>query len=147
AEPKPLHLPPHIAMQKLLNEIEKPEAGADPRIVEAQRANRLDAGEFCRFMAYCGARRAEAGRAVWDDDRGGYLIVHGTKTTKSRDRTVPVNPSLRALLTRIRKRRNEEAALLGEPAPRPTDPILKVKEAQNTITRACRALKLPRMTH
>jgi len=84
---------------------------------------------------------------VWDDDRGGYLIVHGTKTAKSRDRTVPVNPSLRALLTLIRKRRKAEAALLGAPLPKPTDPILKVKEAQNTLTRACKALKLPRMTH
>ena len=147
SDPKPVHLPPHKEMQQLLDEIEKPDDTADARVIEAQRSHRLDAGEFCRFMAYCGARQAEAGRAVIGDDRGAYLIVHGTKSLKSIDRVVPINPSLRALLDRIRRRREEEAGWLGLPKPRAADPLLKVKEAQQSITRACKALKLARLTH
>lgn len=146
-EAKPVHLPPHDQMQALFTELEKPDADADPRVIEAQRAHRLDVGELCRFMAFCGARQAEAGRAVWGDDRGTYLVIHGTKTAKSRDRTVPMNAALRNLMDRIRERRTKEANLLGGPPPGPNDPLLKVHEGQKSLNRACRALKLPRLTH
>lgn len=147
AAPKPVHLPPHDVMQRLMDEIEKPDAEPDSPIYHAQKAHCLDVGEFCRFMGYCGARQTEAGCAVWDDDRGTYLIVHGTKSTKSVDRTVPINPSLRALLDQIRRRRQEEATLLGVEPPKPSDSILMVREAQNTLDRACKTLNVPRLTH
>ncbi len=147
SEIKPVHLPPHEAMQRLFDEIERPEKSDDKWVVEVQRTHRLDAGEFCRFMAYCGARRSEAGGAMMGDDRGGYLIVHGTKSLKSVDRVVPMNPSLRTLLTAIRARREREAALQGRPKPGPAEPLLKVKEAQKSIDRACTSLGLARLTH
>lgn len=147
AEAKPVHLPPHEVMQAFMDEIEKPEAGVDPRVIEAQRAHRLAAGELCRFMAYSGARIAEAARARIGDDRGSYLIIHGTKSAKSRERVIPVNPSLRTLLDRIRERRAADAAEEGLAAVDPGAPLLKVREAQKTIDRVCRTLKLPRMTH
>jgi len=147
ADPKPVHLPPHEVMQAFMDEIEKPEGGADPRVIEAQRAHRLAAAELCRFMAYSGARIAEASRACMGDDRGSYLIVHGTKSAKSRERVIPVNPSLRILLDQIRERRTASAAERGLAAVDPGSPLLKVHEAQKTIDRVCRSMKLPRMTH
>ena len=145
--PKPLHLPPHEVTQRLLNEIERPDPAALGRITAARSAHRLDCGELCRFMAYSGARQGEAARAVWGDDRGTYLIVHGTKSAKSVDRTVAMNPALRGLLNRIRRRREEEAARFGALPPQSSEPILRVQEAQITITRACKALNAARLTH
>jgi integrase len=146
AQPKPLHLPPHEVMQRLFDEIERPDPEVLARFREAQRAHRLDCGELCRFMAYSGARQGEAARAVWDDDRGTYLIVHGTKSAKSVDRSVTMNPALRELLNRVRRRR-EEAARFGAAPPQSSAPILRVQEAQITITRACRTLHATRLTH
>lgn len=144
---KPLHLPPQDVTRRLFDEIERPDPTAPFRITEAQRTKRLDCGDFCRFMAYSGARQGEAARAVWDDDRGTYLIVHGTKSAKSAERTVSMNPALRELLNGIRRRREEEAARFGTLPPEPGVPILRVKEAQITITRACKTLNTPRLTH
>jgi len=146
ADPKKVHLPPHSVMQELFLEIEKPDADADRRIVAAQRWHRLNAGELCRFMAYSGARVSEAAAATWADDRATSLILHGTKTESS-DRTLPMNPALRALLDNIRARRGKEAALLGEHPPRPEDRVLLVREAQKSITRACGALRISRLSH
>lgn len=147
SDSKPVHLPPHDQMQALFDELERPDADADPRVIEAQRAHRLDVSELVRFMAYSGARQAEAGKAVIGDDRGTYLILHGTKTKTSRDRSLPMNAALRGLLDRIMERRKEEARWMNEPTPGPGEPLLKVREGQKSLDRACRALKLPRLTH
>lgn len=147
SDSKPVHLPPHDRIQALFDEIERPDADADPRVIEAQRAHRLDVAELVQFIAYSGARQAEAGNALVGDDRGTYLIVHGTKTRASRDRSVPMNAALRSLLDRIRQRRIEEASWMDKPAPGPGDSLLKVHEGQKSLNRACRALKLPRLTH
>jgi integrase len=147
ADGKPVHLPLQEVTRLLFEEIEKPDMDADPRVIEAQRAHRIDAGELCRFMAYSGARLAEAARALWGDDCGQYLVVHGTKTEKSRDRSLPMNSALRGLIDQIRGRREHEASVLGEPPPRPSDPILRVQEAQKTIDRACKTLGIARLTH
>jgi integrase len=147
SDSKPVHLPPHDRMQALFDELERPDADADPRVIEAQRAHRLDVSELVRFMAYSGARQAEAGKAIIGDDRGTYLILHGTKTKTSRDRSLPMNAALRGLLDRIIERRNEEARWMKKPLPGPGEPLLKVREGQKSLDRACRALKLPRLTH
>ncbi len=99
AGPKRVHLPPQEAVRRIFEEIERPQAGLPARIFEAQRGQRADLGEFCRFLGYSGARVGEARRAVWGDDRGTYLIVHGTKSVQSRDRVVPMNPALRGSWT------------------------------------------------
>lgn len=146
AGPKAVHLPPAEVMMKLLDEIERPDQRADRRIIHAQKWHRLNAGELCRFCAYSGARVSEAGRATWADDRDSSLILHGTKTQSS-DRTLPMNPSLRRLLDTIRRRRKKNAVLLGTPPPRPSAPILAVRKAQKSITRACKVLGIERLTH
>jgi len=46
SESKPVHLPPHDKMQALFDELERPDDGADPRVVDAQRSHRLDVSEF-----------------------------------------------------------------------------------------------------
>jgi integrase len=147
SESKPVHLPPHAKMQALFGELERPEAETDARVIEAQKAHRMDVSELVQFMSYSGARQAEAGKAVNGDDRGTYLILHGTKTRTSRDRSLPMNAALRGLLDRIRERRKEEALWMDQPPPGPEAPLLKVRECQKSLNRACRALQLPRLTH
>jgi len=147
SDSKPVHLPPHDKMQTLFDELERPDAKADPRVVEAQKAHRMDVSELVRYMAYSGARQAEAGKAVIGDDRGTYLILHGTKTKTSRDRSVPMNTALRALLDRIQERRKEDARWLDQPPPGSEAPLLRVRECQKSLNRACSALNLPRLTH
>lgn len=145
--PKPVYLPPNQTMQALMDEIEAPEPDADPRVVAWQRSHRLDAGELIRFMAYSGARLKEAGKATWRDVLGDIIIVNGTKSKGSRTRPVSINPSLRALLDRIRDRRTRAAKAADQKGPALTDTILNVREAQKSIDRACAKLKVPRLTH
>jgi len=147
SESKPVHLPPHDKMQALFDELERPDAEAYARVIEAQKAHRMDVSELVRFMSYSGARQAEAGKAVNGDDRGTYLILHGTKTKTSRGRSLPMNVALRGLLDRIQARRKEEALWMDKPEPVSTDPLLKVRECQKSLNRACRALQLPQLTH
>lgn len=146
ADPKPVYLPPAETMAALLDEIEKPDARADKRVVHAQKWHRRNAGELCRFLMYTGSRISEAKRATWADDLGSSIIIHGTKSAPSL-RTLPMNPPLRALLDAILERRKESAAALGLRQPRPNDPILAVFEAQKSIDRACKALHIERLTN
>jgi len=110
----------------------------------------IEAAIFCRFLAFTGCRKREATTVKWQDvdfDRG-VIRVFGTKTENS-DREIPLIPSARALLEQIMERRKSTAthAIDGEPHVNPNKPILAVKEAQKSLTRACEVVGSPRLTH
>lgn len=110
----------------------------------------VEAAIFCRFLAYTGCRQREAGAIRWrdvDDDRG-IIRVAGTKT-EAATREVPIIPAARELLNRITERRKQSAtiAIDSEPYIDPSSPVLAVKEAQKSLTRACEAVGSPRLTH
>jgi integrase len=106
-------------------------------------------GEFCRFLAFTGCRKGEAAAVRWQDVdfARGVIRVAGTKT-EAAAREVPIIPAARSLLERIRARReavNKKVKHAGDIDP--ASSVLGVKEAQNSLTRACAKLGLPRLTH
>jgi integrase len=101
-----------------------------------------DVADMARFIAYTGCRRGEAAAVKWSDvDFGrGLLNVRGTKTAAA-NREVPLIPAARDLLTTIRERR----MAVGEV--REVDRVLAVSECSKSLTRACKAVGTPRLTH
>jgi integrase len=144
------NLPSSAKMRQLLEELEKPivipadfaemEASIRPLIDR----DRLDVGEFARFLAYSGARLGEAGRMEWDYIRERTLRVPGTKSETS-EREIPQIPAMVTLLASIRARRVREG-VVKDPA-NLTGLIFRVKECQKSIDRACKALGIVRLTH
>jgi len=92
-----------------------------------------NSAEHARFLAYSGLRLSEAQAATWDDVKGDWLVVRGTKTETSA-RRVPIVPALRALLDQIKTKR-----IAG--------PILGVKTSIDAMQRACARLGLPPLRH
>jgi integrase len=136
-------LPSTDQMRRLLDELETRadfSPGMPESLVAQLNKDRIDVGEFARFLAYSGARLGEAAAMTWDRVRAKTLIIPGTKTESSRDREVPQIPSMIQLLARIRARR--ESA--NEPL---SGPVFRVKECQKSINRACQDLNLARLTH
>ena len=109
-----------------------------------------DAADFCRFLAYTGCRLSEARGVTWADVdfNRGFLRVRGSKT-ESADREVPLIPAARSLLERLQAAHDKIAkaaeAALGCPAP--PDKVLRVGEAAKSLTRACEAHGVERLTH
>ena len=99
-----------------------------------------DVGEFVRFLAFSGARLAEADAVTWEHVREKTLVIPGTKSIASRAREIPQIPAMRELLDQIRDRwRKEGRALSGK--------LLAVSEAQKSIDRVCKKLGIPRLRH
>jgi integrase len=70
----------------------------------------------------------------------GFLTVHNAKVRRARNwkptRRLPIIPDMRQLLERL-KRSN----------PEPTTPICKVGECEKSLTRACKMIGIPKLTH
>jgi integrase len=101
-----------------------------------------DCADFARFLAYSGCRLSEARAATFADtdmDKG-FLTVHNAKVRRARNwkptRRLPIIPDMRQLLERL-KRSN----------PEPTTPICKVGECEKSLTRACKMIGIPKLTH
>lgn len=110
----------------------------------------IEAALLCRFLAFTGCRLKEAAGVRWQDmdfERG-IIHVNGTKTDAAR-REVPMIPAARTLLEVIRKRREKAATVVtdGKPHIDPASPVLAVREAQKSLTRACAAVGVDRLTH
>lgn len=143
-------LPSSEKMRQLLEEIERP--FAVPERVANLEANirplidrdRLDVGEFARFLACSGARLSEAGGMTWEHVKERTLRIPGTKSATS-DREIPQIPAMFTLLANIRTRRVREG-VVKDPA-KLTGPIFRVKECQKSIDRACKALGITRIKH
>lgn len=136
-------LPSTSQMQKLLIELEAPPSltpGLPANFAKPLIAERLDVGDFARFLAYSGARLGEAAAMTWDRVREHTLIIPGTKTESSREREIPQIEAMKSLLQRIRERRAlENRECKG--------PIFRVRECQKSVDRACKTLGIARITH
>ena len=101
-----------------------------------------DCADLARFLAFSGCRISEAQAATWQDvDRAkGFLFVHNAKVRRARNwketRRVPIIPDMAALLDRLAKAN-----------PAPGDRICRVGECQKSLTRACKLVGAPRITH
>lgn len=137
-----LELPSNDQIRALFGEIETPPVvqGHLASILKHLSKERLDTGEFARFMAYSGARKSEAAAMTWEHVKETTLIIPGTKSESSRDRVIPQISAMKDLLARMRARRADE----GQQA---TGPMFRVSECQKTLTRACTNLKIKRLTH
>lgn len=128
---KDLHLPePHMFL-KILETIGTSGAG------QAQHC-----ADYVRFLAYSGCRLSEARQVCWSDvnfERG-FVTVHSAKTRKTNDapktRNVPIIPDMRTLLNRLAEEKHS-----------PQDRVCAVGECEKSLTRACKLLEIPRITH
>jgi len=103
----------------------------------------LASADLVEFLAYGGFRKNEAAHVTWADcdfDKG-EIVVRGnpeTGTKNSEIRRVPMIPDMRQLLDRLRQQRRHM---------KPEDAVMRVKECQGAINRACRNLTIPHFTH
>lgn len=101
-----------------------------------------DCADLVRFLAFSGCRLSEAKGVTWNDIdlKKATLKVKNAKqrTTSAAEqyRTVPIISDLRSLLERLK-----------ESNPTPEEPVCRVHECQKSLTRACRELKITRITH
>ena len=103
----------------------------------------LASADLVEFLAYGGFRKTEAAHVTWADcgfDKGEIIVrgdpVTGTKSGKVR--RVPMVPDMRRLLERLRATRPDEPLVSS---------VMRVRECQGAINRACKALGIPRFTH
>ena len=87
-----------------------------------------------------GFRRRQ--RATWADVdfQKGVLVVHNAKIRRARNytktREVPIIPDMRVLLERMRTQ-----------STKPSDPICEVGYCEKSLTRACKIVGIPKLTH
>ena len=101
------------------------------------------AAELVEFLAYGGLRIGEAKYVTWGDCdfQRGEMFIRGhpeTATKNSETRRVPMIPSMRKLLERMRSERSSENL---------DDAVMRVRECQKSIDRAVQVLGLKRITH
>ncbi len=100
------------------------------------------AADLVRFLAFSGCRLSEARHVTWADVdlKQGHLWVENAKqrltSLSTSRRKVPIIADMRDLLQRLQNSN-----------PSPTEPVCRVHECQKSMTRACRELNLPRLTH
>jgi integrase len=130
-KPKELHLPEPDQFKAMLETIETSGAG------QAKHC-----ADFVRFLAFSGCRLSEAKQVHWADvnTERGFITVHSVKTRKANDapktRNVPIIADMKALLNRLAAKTHS-----------PQDLVCIVGECEKSLTRACRLLKIPRITH
>jgi integrase len=130
---KELTLPSQKQFRELIEEIRRVPFGPG-----------LASAELVEFLAYTGLRvKSEAAHVTWADCdlKRGEIVVRGnpnTGTKNSEFRRVPMIPDCRRLLERLRSKRPDE---------KPAALVMRVRECQGAITRACKALGIVRFTH
>lgn len=111
----------------------------------AERGGRFsrDCANLVEFLAYGGFRKSEAEFIRWRDcdlTKGRILVTgnpeHGTKNGETR--CVPMNAAMITLLERIRAERADDS---GDTI------VMRVQECQKAMDRACKDLRLDRITH
>jgi len=130
-KPKELKLPEPRQFEEMLRVIET--AGAR----QSQHC-----ADLVRFLAFSGCRISEAGQVRWADVdlQRQEIRVESAKRSKTSGaaavRFVPIIPPMRSLLERLKS---------GSPLP--DSPVCQVCECEKSLTRACRLLKIQRITH
>jgi integrase len=98
--------------------------------------------DFIRFLAFSGCRLNEARQVRWQDVNFDKMEmrVHNSKSAKTSNkpefRFVPIIPPMLELLNRLK---------LSNPSPESC--ICAVGECEKSLTRACKLLGIPRITH
>lgn len=144
-EASPIHDIKRMGIQLAPPTLPEPEQFV--RVIEAIETSgagqQQQCADFARFLAFSGCRLSEARAATWADVDmvKGLLTVHNAKVRRARNwkptRLVPIIPDMRALLTRLQQEQN----------PQPAAPICSIGECQQSLTRACRLIGIPRLTH
>jgi integrase len=119
-----------------------PEAGKFLEFVSVIENSRVNscylAADFVRFLAFGGFRKNEAAHITWADcdfERGEILV----RITKNGDpRRVPMIPEMRVLLMGLQAERKGES---------PETTVMRVRECQRSMDKACKAVGIPRITH
>ncbi|MCC6235289.1 MAG: site-specific integrase [Verrucomicrobiales bacterium] len=130
--PKRIQLPSQSQFAHLLSEIRRVPNGPG-----------LACAELVEFLAYGGFRKGEAAAIRWNDidSTRREITVRGDPETGTKNwtvRRVPMIPDMIALLDRLGRNR---------PDAKPDDLVMRVHECQGTLTRACSAIRIPRITH
>lgn len=140
-ESKKLVLPSSIDFQRILTAMENN---------GARGGWGMETADFCRFLAYSGARVGEVQKVSWEcvDWERNVVRIAGTKSETS-NREVPLFPALADLLAKIIERRKRAAiyAVGGKPMIASTDRVLRLSECQKTIDTACKTTGIERFTH
>ena len=118
----------------------------DRFVKEIESANGRDSrkcAELARFLAFGGFRISEARNVTWAncDFEKGEIIVRGDLETGTKNwsvRRVPMIPDMKLLLERLRKEC---------PDAQPGAPVMRVKECQQAMDRAAKAIGMERITH
>jgi integrase len=123
-----------------------PEPGQFSQIIKTMETSgagqQQHVADFARFLAFSGCRLSEARKATWADVNlaKGLLTIHNAKIRRQRNyvptRTIPIMPDMRPLLERLQKSN-----------PEPADSICAVGECQKSLTRACKIVGIPKLTH
>jgi integrase len=127
-------------------ELKLPEPDQFERILEKIDTSGAGQAHHCadlvRFLAYSGCRISEARQVKWTDinfERS-LVVVQNAKSRRTNSasptRNVPIIPDMRKVLDR-----------LAENPHQPQDPVCKVGECEKSLTRACKLLGIPRITH
>lgn len=129
---KKLELPTLDQFSSLIAEIRRPNARFSS-----------SCADFTEGLAYTGCRLSEAGRIEWRDLNftAGEILVKGDPeegTKNGEIRRIPMIPSARTLLERMRAERPDEPA---------NTPVFKVRESQKAIDRAAKKIAMVRITH
>jgi integrase len=131
-KPKQLQLPEPEQFEKLLQTIETSGAGVAH-----------ECADLVRFLAFSGCRISEARQVKWGDVdwQRGEIKIHNAKRSKTSGahelRFVPIIPPMRQLLERLQ----------AEHPHNPTDRVCVLGECEKSLTRACRLVGIPRITH
>jgi integrase len=125
-------------------EMQLPEPDQFNRILEivdmAGAPQSHDCANFIRFLAFSGCRLSEARQVTWADidlERG-EITVHNAKRSKRSNawatRQVPIIPPMRELLQNLGPGK-------------PDENVCNVGECEKSLTRACKLVKVARITH
>ncbi len=132
AKPKQMTLPEPEQFEAIVKTIETSGAG------QARHC-----ADLVRFLAFSGCRISEASQVLWQDvdfERGEMRIHNAkrSKTTSAHDlRFVPIIPAMRQLLERLHR----------DTKPKPTQRVCELGECEKSLTRACKIVDVPRITH
>jgi integrase len=115
-------------------------------VKEIESANGRDSrkcAELVRFLAFGGFRVSEARNVTWADCdfEKGEIVVRGDAETGTKNwsvRRVPMIPEMKELLERLRAER---------PDATPAEPVMRVKECLQAMTRAAKSVGMSRITH
>jgi integrase len=121
-----LQLPEPAQVEMLRNEV----------YMRCQRRGTLG-GWLFDFLLFSGCRIDSASSALWEDVHWGAGELRFRKAKRG-EYTIPLFPQLKDLLERLREE---------YPDAQPTDRILPTISLQTVLTSACRAVKVPHMSH